>query len=624
MIVELENIGGFNGKHRFEFREGINEVLAPNALGKTSLIKAILAMYAPSYMQPSQLLNIDAENGYIKIIVDGNEYIREFKRENNNVIEVKSRPVVTGDELKYFVLDPHLGEIAKRIVINTDADLTDYLVRIFKLNEYERNIENLRHEVNSLKIREEHLLREVEEVKAKDRVRKDLEKEREILIRELERIKAVTVEKVKGIQKRIALLSRRLGEVETRIKDIRERLIPTIKDRVDMIRSEIKRLEDTVREFYNLHKEPDKEIEEIKVRITKTEEYINTLMREREEYLKGLDARLPVIKLAVREKARKCPICGQPITKPEEFWSEREKLVEEEVKRVREAIVRDFDIRIKNANNALKSYWKELEDLQTKYNEVRELENVRIPSLKRELSRLSKQIMRYEEELRRLENERDVIQKVLEELRAKLSKEELEAAEKRENIERKLGEIEQRIRDLEEELSKSGKVGEELATVRRLLKEKQKLLNKTEREFYEVLTSISDEFSRLSSEVIKELGFTWLKAIRLYRENKKFTIRVIRVFPSGREYEQPLNTLSTSERMAVALIAILVGYKKRVAENHKVLIPVLADEGLLAFDPARYEYVLRELNKYGKYIIVTKLTEPSRISRLTVVHRQPA
>lgn len=622
IVLELENIGGFIGKHRFEFKEGLNEVLAPNASGKTSLIKAILAMYAPSHVQPSQLLNIDAESGYIKIIVNGSEFIREFKREDNNVIEVKSRPIIAGDELKYFVLDPYLGEVVRRVVTDANADLTDYLVKVFKLNEYERNIENLRHEIDSLKTKEEHLSHEVEKIKAKDKVRKDLEKEREILIRELERVKAIAVEKVKEIQDRIAILSRKLGEIETRIKDIRESLIPTLEERRKAISSEIKKLEDIVKKFYNLYKEPNKEIEKIKARIGKIEEYITTLMREREVYLKELDARLSVIGLAAKTKLPKCPICGQPIMRPEKFWSERERLVEEEVKRVKEEIIRDYDMRIEKANNELKSLWKKLEELQRKYNEVRELESMKIPSLKQELNKLGEQIRKYEKELRELENKKDVIQKQLKELKTRLSKEELEAAEEREKIERKLGEIEQRIKDLEEELSKSSKVGEELARVRRLLKEKQELLNKIEKEFYEVLTGISNEFSKLSSEVIKELGFTWLRAIRLYREGKRFTIRVIRIFPSGREYEQPLDTLSTSERMAVALIATLVGYKKRVIEDYKGLVPILADEGLLAFDPARYECVLRELSKYGKYIIVTKLTEPSKVSKLTVVHRQ--
>lgn len=628
IVLELENIGGFTGKHRFEFKDGLNEVLAPNALGKTSLIKAILAMFAPSYIQPNQLLNIDAENGYIKIIINGKEFIRIFKREDNNVVEIESKPIIADDKLKYFVLDPHLGEVVRKIVINVNVDLTDYLIKTFKLDEYERRIEKLRHEVELLKAEEEHLTRQVEEIKAKDEERKSLEKEKETLIKELEEIRkagASTIAEVRQIQKRVEELSKRLGEIETRIKDIGERLIPTLKNRRDELRFEIERLESTVMEFYNLHREPEKEIEGIKAKITKAEEHLTTLMREREEYLRGLDARIPVIRLAIKTKAHTCPICGQPVTKPEKFWYEREKLIEKEIEKIKEEIIKDYNERIKKANNAIKDLWEKLEQLQKRYNEIRELENIRISKLRQELIELDRVITRYEWELKRLKNDKDIILKELKELKKeleiKLSKEELEIAKRREVIEKRLGEVEQRIKDLEEELSKSSKVGERLATVRRLLKEKQELLNKIEKELYEILTSISDEFSKLSSKVIRELGFTWLKAIRLFRENKKFTIKVIRVFPSGREYEQPLDTLSTSERMAVALIAVLVGFKK-IMEDYKGLIPILADEGLLAFDPARYEKVLKELSKYGRYIIVTKLAEPKKIPKLTIMYKK--
>ena len=48
---------------------------------------------------------------------------------------------------------------------------------------------------------------------------------------------------------------------------------------------------------------------------------------------------------------------------------------------------------------------------------------------------------------------------------------------------------------------------------------------------------------------------------------------------------------------------------------------VLADEALLAFDPERFNKVAEGLKNYGKYIVVTKLTEPSKIPALTIIHK---
>ena len=625
MIVEVENIGGLIGKHKFEFRDGLNEVIAPNASGKSSLIRALLAMYAPMSVPADRLLNIDANEGYIKVVIDGNEYIRKFKRKNGKIVEVKMKPVANDCRIKYVTLDPYLGEVVRKVVIEEDPDLTEYLVKVFRLDEYEQKREELKREIEELRKRESYLVQEVEELRVKDEVKKDLEEKCKKLKEELKELKAITVEKVREIQDRIASLSRRLGEVDARMNDIREKLIPTTRERIEEVEAEIDRLKKIVDDFYGLHKEPEKEREEIRRNIEKVEKYLKTLEYELRDYIEGQDARLPVIKLAVRIKAHICPICGRTIEKPEEFWSKRKKDVEEDVRKSKEIVIKDYEKRINEGNNKLKELWRELQDLQTKYNEIREIESIKLPSLKRERDKMKKQIEKYEKETENLKNTRDTLNKQLEELKAKLSVEEQEAAKRREEIERRLGEIEQRIRDLEEEIAKKSKAGEELARAREMLKEKEKILSKTEKELYEVLTKMSDEFAHLSSEIIRELEFSWLKAIRLHRvdtpEGKKFTVKVVRVFPSGREAVQPLAIMSTSERMLVALIAVLVGYRLKILDEYKGLAPILADEALLTFDPERFDKVVKELSKHGKYVIITRLVEPVKTPRLTVIHR---
>jgi len=41
MKLELQNIGGFAGVHEFELKKGINRITAPNAKGKSSLLRGI-------------------------------------------------------------------------------------------------------------------------------------------------------------------------------------------------------------------------------------------------------------------------------------------------------------------------------------------------------------------------------------------------------------------------------------------------------------------------------------------------------------------------------------------------------------------------------------------------------
>ena len=376
IIVEVENIGGLIGRHRFEFKEGLNEVLAPNAAGKTSLIRAIVGMYAPRTIPAEQLLNMDANEGYVKLIIDGKEYIRRFKREDGRVIEVESKPVSDDDRIRYIILDPYLGEVARRIIVDTNPDITEYLTKVFRLDEYERKRIELRERIEGLIREKEYLEREVEDLRKKNEKRNSLVKVREELVKKLRELKEVEVERVRDIQRRINELSRRLGSIEARIKDIRERLIPVTRDRIEEIKNEIERLERIVKDFYVEHREPEKEIEGLRKRIKEVEELTRRYEDEKRRYIEERSPELSVIQRALRNKVKVCPVCGRPVEEPPEtFWSRRYKFVEESMER----IVRDYEGRIKSVTEEMKELWKELEDLQRKYNEVREMKTVQIP-----------------------------------------------------------------------------------------------------------------------------------------------------------------------------------------------------------------------------------------------------
>jgi DNA repair exonuclease SbcCD ATPase subunit len=626
LVVELENIGGFIGRHRFEFREGLNEVIAPNAMGKTSLVKAIIAVYVPTAVSPEELLNYDANEGYIKLEVGEEQFVRRFRREGEKIVEVESKLVTGDDRIKYIVLDPQLGEVVKRLVLEMSPNITDYLSKVFRLDEYVNRIKNLESQIAQKERERENLRREEEDLKKIEEERRKLEEERARLARELDKLKKVSVERVRGIEDRIAELERRLGEIKSRIEDLEERLIPVTEERIKELQQEVERLRNVIREFYEHFREPDKYIEDIKERIKQVDESITKLKKELSEYLSGLDARVPVIKEALLSKASSCPICGAPIEKPEVFWSSRLQAVEEEVKKIKDRIIRDYEERIGRLSNERLNLWRELEEVTRKYNDIREMEVVKLPKYLSELTSATKTLESYRRELVSLKETRDNIVKDLESLKQQLSEEERRAAERRGDIERRLGEVEQRIKDLEEAIVKKSEAGRKLIKLEEEVKELMKELERTKEEYFSTLAKMKDEFVRIALEVIRELDFTWLKAIRLVeapsRAGRVFEIRVVRVLPSGREVEQPLNTLSTSERLAIALVAILTGYRLRIFEEYRGLAPIIADEALLAFDPYRFKKVLEELRRYSKYVIATRLAEPSEVSSLTVVHKQ--
>ncbi|MCC6055931.1 MAG: AAA family ATPase [Desulfurococcaceae archaeon] len=612
IVLELENICGFAGRHKFEFREGLNEVVAPNAAGKTSLIKALLAMYAPNAVPVEELLNLDADEGFIKLEIDGSVYIRRFRREKGKVVEVESQPIARDPKLRYIVLDAQLGEIVRRIVLETRTDLTDYLTDVFELDELRKKRIDLQSKVEQLKTKIDYLRKQVVELRVYEGERRRLEEERRKSLEELEKLKAVSIERVHEIQIRINMLNRRLGEIDARLKDLRERLIPATQDKLKTLQLEIDRLKKIVNEFYDRYPEPDAYIENLKSLLDQINKQIWDWHRELADHREKQNAMQILIEDAMRTGV--CPLCKRPVENLEVFQSA--------IHEVGSAIS-NYEAKIKSAQQEWARLWDEYNKIIKEYNEVKEIKSIKLPKYELEYTNLTKALKSYENEIKVLENEKERIVKEIESLRQRFSKEEQEAAERRARLEMEIGRIEQQIKDLEEYMVRLSEAGRELAETEQRLKLLQEELNKVEKELYSTLIGLKDEFARIANEVVRELGFGWIKAVRLASdaEGKKFEVKIIRVLPSGREVEQPLTTLSTSERSAVALIAVLTGYRLRLLDEYKGLVPIIADEALLAFDPQRYEKILEELKKHAKYIIVTRLEEPGRTPTLRVINR---
>jgi len=82
MKLELQNIGGFTGVHRFELKKGINRITAPNAKGKSSLLCGIWCLANDDADIFREVLNDDSNSGYVKL---GDEYVRHLMRVNDVV-----------------------------------------------------------------------------------------------------------------------------------------------------------------------------------------------------------------------------------------------------------------------------------------------------------------------------------------------------------------------------------------------------------------------------------------------------------------------------------------------------------------------------------------------------------
>ncbi|MEA3281778.1 MAG: hypothetical protein U9Q68_04335, partial [Euryarchaeota archaeon] len=82
MKLELQNIGGFTGVHKFELKKGINRITAPNAKGKSSLLRGLQCLASDDESLFRGVLNDDRDAGHVKL---GDEYVRHLSRVNGVV-----------------------------------------------------------------------------------------------------------------------------------------------------------------------------------------------------------------------------------------------------------------------------------------------------------------------------------------------------------------------------------------------------------------------------------------------------------------------------------------------------------------------------------------------------------
>jgi len=78
IILELENIGCLKSLH-IEFKRGLNIIKAPNASGKTTIIKGFSCMFSDR-IPPAHLLSLDELNGRIRVFYNERIYEKTLRR----------------------------------------------------------------------------------------------------------------------------------------------------------------------------------------------------------------------------------------------------------------------------------------------------------------------------------------------------------------------------------------------------------------------------------------------------------------------------------------------------------------------------------------------------------------
>lgn len=544
----------------------------------------------------------------MRLEVNNEEYRRVFKRVGNRVAEIESKPLACDERFSWHFLDPFMGKLVSRVLAG-EENVTDFIDITFKLSELRKKINDLREQERALHARREELVEKNKDLYRLLREKEDIERKLKEKEKEAQKIEASKLREKEEIEKTIAELVEKVNILRGRLNSYRVELGET-RERIKDVKAKIQALEKRVDDFYRRYPDPKAVIESIDRNI----DNIRNTIREHEERLSELTNINRPLRDAVSRNLPYCPLCGRKVEEPEKFWKQIAGEYGKAVKELEEKIekLRKRENELLDEKGSIERVWAD----------IRNIEGVELPSLKEKLKLEEGREKSLESGIEKMEAEIKVLEERIRELESKMPEEERRYIERVNAVVGEINALQEYLEGIKRRIVALGDVGSELEEVEKKIAENARQREELERRLLEIRRNVVFEFRRMANEVVKRLGFTWFKSIALEESNGNYFIRIFRRFPSGRENKQSLRQLSTSEKMSIALTAVMTGYEMSISKDYPVeKTIVLADEALLTFDPERFNRIIEELSKHGKYVIITRLAEPSKTPKLTVLHQ---
>lgn len=408
--IEVQNVGGFTSRRRFTgVNQGLNRVRAPNALGKTSFIKALELLTLSEH-------ELSGKGHYSNLYVGSEEPII-VKLDGKIVHERKFRRIGTKD-LHLVEGKPLLGYEGNRVLracfavpgnpliddVLNGKSIRDY-VKVFAGSEDYDKLTNALSEIRDnitakLQHYREAIIRLEEAEKLKNETEKDLDEQRKKLAK-------LPILNDKEIFEDYGLYSKKLQElnakreevagIRSNIKELEEQIITLqeeIKDletRINLIRKKNPRIEARLDEIGRLIPTRREEFNKIRVQKAKAEDKLGSAQKS-EILMKKYGENV-------------CYACGKKMTSAElEAWLSKVRAEIDDLNEAQKTLSRQLD---------------DLSDEQTRLQrDLEELGKAQDNLIKRQKSLANKESERrqIQESLKTLDDECKVLMKEISEL----------------------------------------------------------------------------------------------------------------------------------------------------------------------------------------------------------------
>jgi len=614
--LELRNIAGFRGAKKVEFDKGIvNEVVAGNARGKTSITRAlgtvlsgvlthdeIIADAKKQGISRESLKNIYEKDAMVSLAYNGQEQEWYMKSDG-------SFGTTEGDQR--FVEAGMLTQEAKSIrqLIEGNSDFS-WVTRLLSYAQWyaiakafiDSKLTSAEQEIEKIAKRQETLVEQDRRLQAKKDEKSKLDQERDQLAQKLDQQKREHIEKIKSLGYQIDLRRQRVAQYEASISESEQR----VRHFDGGLESNERNLQEVKRQLASI--DLDTVRKEVRQTVPVIDSKIGSL-RSEVAALSGKRSTLSDAKSVLAQRGEvegSCPVC--------------------EVSTVTFSFL---DEKITDLNRIIRDKEREIQALASERTRELQKEATAI----RQIDDLNKMISNIQKEKRELELRKSTETKILDETRKALASIEREQADlntEKAKLEEETEQWEAEVHDTLQRIERSIEVAaKEVADQTRKLRESslvdiremrlsfdqaQNVWHKAQdrlrewREYFDQrqhdheMRAIAD-FNNNVRKVMADLGFSEFDQIAIDKDDKQ-----LKIFRPG-FVRQPVESLSTSEKYSLAIVLQIA-----LKETYVPDIPFfIVDEVMVSYDGTKTNKILDYLNRMaqekGLYVIVTRLTE---------------
>ncbi|MFX1515469.1 MAG: archaea-specific SMC-related protein [Promethearchaeota archaeon] len=590
--ITLENIGGIE-KVELDFKEGKNLIKAPNAAGKSSLVRGFELLNLPQEKIEARryYLNLFANKGRVELQQEGKIVCdRKFEVKRGNKLEVNGNPYhPENQKANMFTLATPDNELIT--AITTGRKLEKLLTQYSDVRYYSFLISYLKTQLTNLKKDLRIYLMYESDIGNMQQEHSQLEQELETAKIERETLPDINIEEIQSyseLENRYHKLSKEVLSLKNEIETGSD-IIKLNMARNRDTKAQIKSMEEEIKNFMIEHPSVDQEIARIADEIREYRRYLDEVRNEKNETEKSLKEVRNWISLSQKmPDLKKCIVCGRPYTEKHAKAREDKLLVDDShlMKRTRE-----LEFQIDDAE-------RRKEDLEVLIHKIKNDNQIRINKAKQEIRRLQKEITEKKKEIEssersytQKESELKILEKSIDQGRADSIKliNELDA-----KIQRIIGKIEQLDKQIDEKSKRIDQI-DQVQSEFNFYTELQTYLEEREKI---VKLGVIENFNHQIKKVYQLMSYQDFEDIRI---DPNFSL-IVKRKRRGKMIDQPIESLSDSERITIALIVMLAGREEYLPDYPLFVL----DKVTLDYDPTRFEMILDYLSRRKvPYTLVT-------------------